>query len=264
MKVYDDSNWNELLKVRVNGEVKGTGQQPRDYSTSPVEMFEPPSDLPLIPRSEWSARIKEMEETKSRLSDLRDNIPSLDQGQVGWCWSHSTTHCVMLLNRINNQPYVPLSAFSVAAIIKGGRDEGAWCGLSAKFLREVGVATQEEWPQGSRDVRRDTPALRASMAKRKVTEEWVDLTRSVWDTELTFDQLMTCLLCRIPCAVDYDHWGHSVCALDPVEVEANSFGVRIWNSWSDGWEDRGMAVLRGNKAVPDGAVALRAAKPVGA
>lgn len=262
--VIHDGNWKSVLQVSVGGEIKGTGQKPRDFSVDPPEMFAPPSDMELIPRSEWSARIKEMEATKSRLSDLREGIPSLDQGQVGYCWAHSTTHCVMLLNRIANQPYVPLSAYSVAAIIKGGADEGAWCGLSAKFLREVGVATQEEWPQGSRDVRRDTPALRQSMGKRKVTEEWVDLTRQVWETDLTFDQLATCLLNRIPCAIDLNFWGHSVCALDLVEVERNSFGVRIWNSWGDAWENKGMAILAGSKAIPDGAVALRTAKVVAA
>lgn len=262
--IIDDGNWSSVLQVSIDGEIKGTGQKPRDFSVDPPEMFNPPSEMELIPRSEWSARIKEMEETKSRLSDLREGIPSLDQGPIGYCWAHSPVHCVMLLNRIANQPYVPLSAYSVASIIKGGRDEGAWCGLSAKFLREHGVATQEEWPQGSRDNRRDTSALRQSMAKRKVTEEWVDLTRQVWDTDLTFDQLATCLLNRIPCAIDMNWWGHSIAALDLVEVERNSFGVRIWNSWGDAWENKGMAILRGNKAIPDGAVALRTAKVVAA
>lgn len=236
---------------------KGRGQEPRDYNEFPAEMFAPPDQMPLIPRSEWSARIREMEETRSRLSDVRGDIPSLDQGPNGYCWGHSTVHCVELLRARMNLPYVPLSAYSVCAPIKKGRNEGGWCGLSLRFLKDVGVAPQSVWPQGSRDLRLDTPAARAEMANYRVTDEWADLTRPAWGDDLTFDQVMTCLLNRAPVALDFNWWGHSVCGLDPVEVEPGSFGVRIWNSWADSWGDRGTAVLRGGKAAPDGAVGLR-------
>lgn len=251
--IIDDSTPSDVLFPAD----KGRGAVPRDYAVDPPEMFDPPGQLQLIPRSEWSARIKEMEATKSRLSDIRGDMPSLDQGKNGYCWAHSTVHCVQMVRKVNGSPYVPLSAYMVAAIIKRGRDEGGWCGLSAKFLREVGVCSQDLWPQGDRDTRRDTPEVRADAAKYKVTEEWTDLTRDVYDQNLTFDQLMTCLLNRVPCAVDFNHWAHSVCALDLVEVESGSFGIRILNSWSDRWGDRGFGVLRGRKAIPDGALAIR-------
>lgn len=261
--VIDHSNATSQLVPTVDGIPRSRGLVPRDYNEYPVEMFAAPSDMPLIPRSEWSARIKEMEQTQSRLSDIRlsgdagNPIPSLDQDGVGYCWAHSVTHTVMMVRAVNNQKYVPLSAFAVAAIIKGGRDEGGWCGLSAKFAREVGIPSQTLWPQGSRKLSLDTPEMRANASLHKITEDWVDLTRQVYDQDLTFDQLATCLLNRIPCAVDFNWWSHSVCALDLVEVEPGSFGVRILNSWSDSWSDRGMGVLRGQQAIPDGAVATR-------
>ena len=263
--IIHDGNWQQHQQWIADGELKGKGALPRDYSVDPPTMFAP-SDIPLIPRSEWSDRIKEMEATKSRLSDIRlsgnggQPIPSLDQGQVGYCWAHSSTHCVTILRALQNQPYVPLSAYAVASIIKGGRDEGGWCGLSAKFIRDVGVPAQAIWPQGSRSLSHDTPEMRANAALHKTTEDWVDLTRQVWDEVMTFDQVATCLLSRIPCAVDFDWWSHSVMALDLVEVEPGSFGIRIWNSWGDGWSDRGMGVLQGQKAVPDNAVGLRVTK----
>jgi len=65
------------------------------------------------------------------------------------------------------------------------------------------------------------------------------------------------LLQRIPCALDFYWWSHSVAGLDPEEVEPGSFGIRIWNSWTDGWSENGTAVLRGDKALPNGAVATR-------
>lgn len=261
--IHDTTPPDVLFRPVINGELKGRGLVPRDYATSPREMFDPPSNLPLIPRSEWSDRIKEMTATKSRLSDLRDTaiagqpFPSLDQNGQGFCWAYSTTACVMLLRAANNQPHVRLSAHAVGCMVKGFRDEGGWCGLSAKFHREKGCPSVECWPEKSMARSNDRPETWANAALHKVTEEWVDLTRAVYDQSLTFDQLATCLLCRIPCAVDFNWWGHSVCAMDLVEVERGSFGIKILNSWTDGWGERGTSVLQGSRAIPDGAVALR-------
>lgn len=242
----------------------GRGLVPRDYTQDPPEMFDPPSAIKLIPRSEWSARIKELEERKALLSDVRmtgnagEMIPNLDQGQNGYCWGHSTVHAVMMVRAVNNLPYVPLSAYAVCATIKKGVNEGGWCGLSAKFLRERGVPSQALWPQGDRNYQQhDKPEVWANAALHKVTEEWVDLSAGhVADQNLTFDQAMTCLLNGMPCALDYMWWAHSVCGLDPVEVEAGSYGIRILNSWLE-WGDKGTGVLRGDKAKPDGALSIR-------
>lgn len=257
--IFDDSTPGDLLFPAQFGR----GYEPRNFATHPLSMFAPPSGLALIPRSEWSARIKEQEATKSRLSDVRnaaDNgkpFVNLDQGQVGYCWAHSTVHCVMVSRAVNNQPFVPLSAYAVAAIIKRGRDEGGWCGLSAQFCRENGVPAQKYWPQGDRSLSNDTPEMRANAALHKVTEDWVDLARPVHSQNLTFDQVATCLLAGVPCAVDFDWWGHSVCALDLVEPEPGSFGLRILNSWKN-WGDNGTGILKGSKAIPVGAIAVAA------
>lgn len=239
------------------------GLVPRDYKIDPPEMFAAPTEIKLIPRSEWSARIKERKELRARVQDVRDAghygqpIPYLDQNGKGYCWAHSTTHAVMLSRAVNNQPYVPLSAYAVAAVIMKGQDKGGWCGLSAKFAREVGIPSQTFWPQGSVDVRRfDTDAMRANAAMFKITEDWVDLTREVYDQNLTFDMLASCLLVGQPCPVDIYRWGHSVCAMDLVEVEPGSFGVSILNSWKD-WGENGVGVLRGEWAIPNGALAIR-------
>lgn len=177
------------------------------------------------------------------------------------CWAYSNGHSVMMRRAANNQPLVRLNPHSVAAIIKGGRDEGGWCGLAAKFLRESGIAEQGDglgqWPLHARNLQHDTPAVRASMAKYKTVEDWVDLTRQVYDQNLTVKQLATALFNNNPSPVDFNHWSHSVCGLRWVRVEAGSWGVLILNSWK-GWGRYGLAVLRGSKAIPDGAVSLRA------
>lgn len=253
--IGDRTDLDPLLVPVVNGRFKGRGHDPSQVVRG---MFAPPAQMKLIPRSEWSDRIREQEAKKMRLSDLRGSIPSLDQGQVGYCWAHSTTHTIIALRAANGQPYVPLSAYAVAATIKKGRDEGGWCGLSAQFAREKGVPSQALWPQGDRNYRNyDKPEVWSNAALHQITEDWVDLAHDVYDQNLTFDQVATCLLSGIPCAVDFNWWSHSVCALDLVEVSAGSFGLRIWNSWSDSWGDRGMGVLQGSKAIPDGAIATR-------
>ncbi len=263
--VIDDGNWwKHAQDVAIDGEFKSRGLVPRDYATTyyPKAMA---LDLPLIPRSEWSARIKEMEDTKSRLSDMRNvgnagqQIPSRDQNGRGYCWMHSGCSALVLLRARDNQPYADLSAYMGACIIKSYRDEGGWGAQGLDWIVANGLPTSEFWPQRSVSRSNDTPAMRENAKKYRISEAWNDLSSPQYNRNLTFEQVMTCLLCRIPVIVDYNWWSHSVCAADPVEVESGSFGIRIWNSWGDSWSDAGMGILQGSKAIPDGAASPRVA-----
>jgi hypothetical protein len=261
--VIDDATNNDhLFDPIIDGERKARGLVKRDYTIDPPEMFAPPADLQLIPRSEWDARINEQEEKQSSLEHIRlagdggQPIKSLDQGQWGFCWAHSTTAAVILVRAVNNQPLVRLSAFAVACTIKNYRDQGGWCGESAKFHRERGCPSVEFWPEKSASRANDKPETWANAAKHKVTEDWVDLTQPIYSANLTVDQLATCLLLNIPVAVDYDEWGHSICALRWVRVEAGVYAPKIWNSWTDAWGDKGMGVINKRWTV-DSSVALR-------
>ena len=262
--VIDDGNWQQFAQdVVIDGEVKSRGCIPRDYTVKYATAQA--LDIPLIPRSEWSARIKEMEETKSRLSDIRNRgmygqqIPSRDQNGRGYCWMHSGCSAALLLRARDNQPYVDLSAYMGACLIKNYRDEGGWGAQGLDWLVQNGLPSSEFWPQKSVSRSNDTPAMRENAKLHRVAEAWNDLSLPQYSRNLTFDQVMTCLLCRIPVIVDFNWWSHSVCAADPVEVESGSFGIRIWNSWGDSWSDAGMGILRGSKAIPDGASAPRVA-----
>ena len=84
-----------------------------------------PAEL-LIPESEWQARIQEMEERKSRVSDLiiQAGLPSHDQDGVPYCWIHGPTGAMEALRVIQGQPMVALSATSSGCIIKNFRSEG--------------------------------------------------------------------------------------------------------------------------------------------
>lgn len=238
------------------------GYVERDYSLYPEEMFDPPSQMQLIPEQEWKERIEEQERTQSSLEHIRMRyidarpIPSLDQNGQGYCWAYSTTMATMLTRARHNLPYVRLSAHAIGCKVKNFRDEGGWCGLSAKFLREHGVPSVARWPEKSMDRQHDNEATWSEAKLYRTTEDWVDLTRSVYDQNLTFAQVVTCLLNNIPVALDYNWWQHSVCGIRAVNV-AGEIGIRIINSWSDNWGENGMATLRGGRKIPNGAVAIR-------
>lgn len=270
--IINDENFRQFLPgmVKVNDKPKGHGLIPRDYSMYPPGYMGPlcppmtAVDMPLIPKSDWSARIKEMVETKSRLSDIRRNglgpgkhIPSLDQGSSNFCWSHSATGAVFMLRAIANAPYLRLSAFAVACKVRNFANEG-WFGAGAlEYIIANGVPDVSVWPERSMARANDTAATWENAAANKVSESWMDVEPPVWDRDLSFAQVMTCLLSRIPVIGDFNWWRHSVLLLDPVEVEPGSFGVGMLNSWSDQWGDIGEAVLQGSKAIPDGATAPR-------
>lgn len=255
-ETINDPRIRDLVFVpTVDGESKGHGLVPRDYTKYPAQMFAPPTDMPIIEASEVDGWIEAQERDKSSLEHICTWTPK-DQNSHGYCWAYSVTGAVEFLRAINNQPLVRLSAHAVAAIIKKGRDEGGWCGLSAKFVREVGVPSDAFWKTHSRDISQDTPALRANAALHKVTEDWVDLTRDIYDQNLTERQVDSCCLLNIPMAWDFNWWSHSVFGGRLVKVEGGSRGRKIRNSWGN-WGDNGWSILRGSKAIPDGAVALR-------
>jgi hypothetical protein len=273
--VIDDKNYLEHCEpVVINGEKTTFGLVPRNYNTHPIGCYGAvpwvPSQIKLIPREEWSSRIKDKQQAQSQLSDIRlagndgKMVPSLDQNGKGYCWAHSTTHAVMLNRMVANDPYEPLSAYAIACIIKNYADEGGWGALSMDFAIKRGIPSQKYWAQQSMSRSNDNEATWVNAALHKVTDGWVDLSVAPYDRDFSFDQEMSCLLQNIPVVKDENWWGHSICGLDAYEFDSslplsdiNRWGVRIWNSWSDSWSDRGMGLLRGNKAVSNGAVASR-------
>jgi hypothetical protein len=192
------------------------------------------------------------------------HVKSLDQNGHGYCWAYSTASAITACRIRDNQPYARLSAHAVACKIKNFRDEGGWNPLSVEYAIKHGYPTVATWAEKSMGKVYDKPETWAEAAHYKIVDGWMDLQASIYDRNMTFDQLMTCLLLRIPCPVDYNWWRHSVTGCDPVEVDSSlqlsdirRWGVRIWNSWTDNWGTMGMGVLVGNKAVPDGATACK-------
>lgn len=279
-----DLNAHRHLNVVINGEVKGRGAVPRDYDVQPPETFSPPSEIKVYSEQELREIIREKDAKKSRNSDIlrAAGIRSMDQGQFGYCWGHSVVGAVQGARAAQGLPHEDLSAFAVCATIKRGRNEGGWCGLAMQFVREKGVPTVARWPQGDADYRKyDKPEVWADAKTNIVTEDYVDLTREVYNQNLTFMQALSCLAQNFFIAMDFNWWAHSVLGCDPVDLSnadirdddsgklitgpqlvamldvTSGFGVRDRNSWTDSYGEQGFFVLTGSKAIPDGAVAIR-------
>lgn len=239
------------------------GLVPRDYAVEPESMFAPPSQIGVIKKVDWDAYYDEQEKAESSLEHifLRGGQPAfenLDQDGDGHCWGYSTWHAMMMAMLRDLGSTVRLNPHFVATYLK--RFNGGWCGASAKVAAEVGALVQgngaDEWPLHSNDTRLINQARLDAAAKYKISEEWRDLTREIWDNELTAEQLATCGFNNTPAPSDFNWWGHSVCQLRWVRIEKGSWGPLILNSWK-GWGRFGLAVLRGSQATADGAVAVR-------
>lgn len=241
----------------------GKGYVPRDYSEFPESFMASAAEMDTYDPSEWDALYDEQEEKKSSLEHiyLRGGVPAftnLDQGKEGDCWAYSTAHAKMLAD-LRDFGYTPrLNPHFIAAYLR--RYDGGWCGASAKVFADVGCcvvgSNPGEWPKWSHNTSAINSTHLDEAAKNKTTEEWRDLTRQVWDQSMTSRQLATCGFMNVPCPSDFNWWGHSVCQVRWVRIEKGSWGPLILNSWLN-WGRHGLAVLRGSKAVANGAVGIR-------
>jgi hypothetical protein len=289
--IHDLTPHHETHDVNVDGEVKGRGGVPRPWATHPPGCYPTAKataiDMSLIDQAEWAERLKDKIAAKSLNSDVRlrgnggQPIPSRDQNGRGYCWFHSGTSAMLVVRALANMPYADLSAYSGACKIKNFRDEGGWGAQGVDFQTENGIPTAEFWPQRATDRKYDNAETWADAKLHRWTEGWIDMAAAQYDRNLNFNQVATCLLSNVPVVVDFNWWSHSVNALDLVQTTGvklrhpvsgkkadlkmmnaawevtGGFGLRIWNSWGDSWSDRGMGVLTGNKAIPDGSVAPR-------
>lgn len=261
----------KLFDPVVDGERKGRGYDPSFIIPSvKAEMKALPSTIKPIPPSDYQGLWEEQEGKKSSLYHLKRTTmangkphPSLDQNGQGYCWAYSYAAGIMYSRASDNLPYVRLSPHSIACTIKNFRDQGGWCGLSARFARgqdpnhpdKSGCVPESHWPQKSMNRAYSTSEAWAEAKKFTTTEDYVDLTKNVYDQNMLKEQIFTCLWNNIPVIIDYNEWGHSVCGIRVRRLESGLFVPDIDNSWTPGWGENGIGSINARWDV-DGAVAI--------
>lgn len=236
----------------------GYGLTPRDYAAAPFGSlpYAKPLSLPLVEESDIPDMIAAKKAAGSNLSDIRmrgDNgqmIPSRNQGQFPFCWAHGPTSAMLLVRARDNQPFADLSAFGVACPVANYRRRGGQGIEAVQYIAKTGVPTSRTWPQQSTDRSlAGSPTVLADAALHRA-DEWEDL-----DPDQMELYVATCLLNNIPIAVGLNWWSHEVCYMDLLGW--NPLWIKGWNSWGDEYSDHGMFELKGRKAIPSDAVAIR-------
>jgi len=220
------------------------GLIPRDYSAHPFGGLAAPFDMPTIPRSEWADRIREMETTQSRLSDIcaaakGGPVECKDQNGTNYCWAAATVHCCEVNRASQGLPTVKLSTASVAAPVMGFRNRGGYGVLALERIREFGIAPESMWPGNAIDRQYESDEC-AAVSLDYQTTEWTDVPD--WDAAVTL------LLNRVPLSCGYNWWGHQVAGIDLVILDGGEIGLRIRNSWSSAWGENGYGILTNRKA----------------
>lgn len=209
------------------------------------------AEMPKIPRSDWSARLKEQQERKQLISQMQNWEPD-DQDGFPICWAAGTCAAFSTARVLQGLPYVRISGMSVAKPISGGRS-GGYEGDAVEYLTKNGGASVDVWGYDDIGVRDGSAEIAESRKHHHALESY--------ECD-SFDDFATAWLLRFPCTVSYNWWSHVVMACDLVEIESGSFGVRIRNNWGN-WESKndfgysGYTVFREGHGTPSGGFAFR-------
>lgn len=232
--IVDDGNWRDHVKPMAADGVSESGYQARDYAAFPVGSLGAspfPQEL-MIPRSEWRERIEEKDRKKTWLSDICRQASDVDgivkwlhQANTNYCWCYAVVAGIMAVRLWHNHPYRRLSPASVAAPIKGYRNQGGWGTQAIKYIIEHGVADEEHWPQNAINRKYFEPS-RANAAECKVTE-WFDI------GDRRFDVKVSACLHNMPVPSGYSWMGHEMCTLRILALDGRDrFGCEDLNSYS--------------------------------
>lgn len=251
--IIDDSNWQKIVDDTRH---LTKGYVPRDYVKEPfgsLGSFGISSWAgDLIPRSDWSAMIKEKKARGQMLSQIVRNakIPCKNQDWTNFCWVFAVIQAIAALRAANGLPHVELSPASVACMLTGFQNVGGWGTTAIKYISQHGIVPSSMWPDTGIDRRYNTAAAWAA-AKAFTATEWTELPPN------QFNPLGTVLLTGFPVPIGLPWWEHEVHALDLDEIEPGSFGVWIRNSWWNKvvngrvvpWGDDGFAFIREERAI---------------
>lgn len=251
--VIDESNvhiYAPDADVEINGEKFTRGREVPALKERSAAPWKKAYDGPVYTREVIRDIIKEREQRGFKLSDIvrKKQVPTSNQNSTNFCWTYGVVSALNVMRVFRNMPYVEFSRESVAAPIKGYKNQGGWGDQALEYLVDVGIMPQSVWPKHHySSAKYNTPENLLIAAQYKVLEFLV-----VPDNN--FLAQASALLHYGAMGVGYNWWSHEVCAVDPVIIGATDLGFRIWNSWTDSYGDKGFAVLSESKAEADDCV----------
>lgn len=238
--VIDQKSNHDLLNLDGSNPEQGRGRVPRDYKEQPFGSlpFAKPVQNKPIPRSEWKERVRELISKKTVLSEMarKAGVKTKNQANTNFCWANAPTLCVEIMRVQAGEEYVELSPAAIACPVNNYRNVGNWAPRAIEHYAKFGGVPVSMWPANAIDRRYDNAETQSMRPRHRVTD-WLDLPQN------SFDHLFSENLRLRPVAIGVDAWGHEITACDPVVTKDGRFGVRIWNSWSDDWGQRGMGIL---------------------
>ncbi len=248
--IIDDSTPDHKF---IGGEGMSTGYFGMFRSAEDMSGFSALDPKWLVDSSEWQPRCEEMDTTKTRISDLRNQagMKPKNQKSLSYCWIFGPTGCVETMRCVQGEKYVSLSPASRGAVIKNGRNVGGWGQEAFEGIAKDGLVPSEDWPDTSLDLRKYNTVENRAKAQNYKAVEWDVLVSGATK------ETSSCLFHRKPVAIGLGWWGHLVYAVDPVWLD----GELCWrcvNSWGDIPDyPNGYFILRGRKMTPNDACCPR-------
>lgn len=236
-----------------------TGYKPRDYELQPLgsgvgAVSFPQALLDAYPDEKvWRERFKELEAKKMDLvSVLTEAFRAgkwlgLNQDPTNYCWTYGVVHAIMVIRHLAGQPFLRLSPYSVACIVKNFQNNGGWGSQALAQIVKDGIATEEYWPMEKpgmsraerqsanmsaiRNGRQYLASSRANASLHKVLE-YADLPKQ------SFRHKMAALCVPLPIASGYNRIGHERCTIAGVVLSNGGLGYADLDSYtSDGSPD---------------------------
>lgn len=219
-------------------------EEERDYSGSALPF---PQEL-LIPRSEWQARIQEMDERKTWITDLTDQVglKVKDQDGTNYCWINAPVHCIEICRVMQNQPMISLSPASCGAPIKGFRNNGGWGKEGLQYIANYGVVPSANWPDNAINRQYYTEENKALALSYRALEWWVLRPRNL-------EEQVSVILQGFAVAVGLNYWSHEVTDVRVAWVDGEP-AIIFDNSWGMDYGANGRGMRQGSKRLADDAV----------
>lgn len=235
----------------------GRGYVRRDYQAYPLGGLKFAKAAPSIKAMTDAEIIEAAKDKTARKTWLTDHfdrlgIPVKNQLNSSYCWVHAATRSMEACYVMSGGMHLPLAAFDLGALIKGGSNQGG-SGIEAieRAMRD-GICVESLHKPMDFSSRR-TPEQAANAALHK-PEAYDDL--DCRDLNL----IATYAINNIGTTVGIPAMGHEMCVTFVV-VDGNTWHLGVDNSWGTGDGNNGRRILTGIYTRLDEAGAVRIMTP---